>query len=342
MRSILLSVCVICLLFFGTAQTNPIGVSLQAPELNKTIQQMTGKSGPATHIFLRCGPTINSNNQPLYIIDGIPWETATIKSLDPNDIEEIYVLKDAAATTLYSCRPMRGVIIITTKKALYRKLIIKDAANLTGIGSATVKAVFEKTGKQFHFTADEFGRLETDSLRSTDYTITISSTGYKTKTIGLKTILQNKGEIKLEREFIQLKELLIVAYPTISNRSISSTCSVTSLCGQIRCLAYGVSITEEIQAVKQSFNPQVKAKVYPNPVAVTGSIHISFTDVMPGQYQVRLFNTAGQLFYTVQKQIVKRETELIQLGNAIIPGIYIVQIVNEKNQLVQSSKLIVR
>ena len=102
---------------------------------------MTGQPGPATHMVLRCGPTINSNNQPLYVIDGVPWEVTKIKSLDPNDIEEIHVLKDTAATALFSCRTMRGVIIITTKKAFRRKLIIKDAANLTGIGSATVKAV---------------------------------------------------------------------------------------------------------------------------------------------------------------------------------------------------------
>lgn len=334
---------IFCLLFvvFSNAQSGNFQMPVSVPS---SVPQMLrgGVPGPSTTIRIRCGASITTGNEPLLVIDGIPWEAATIKSLNPDDIEEIHVLKNPEATSLFSCRAMRGVIIITTKKALYRKLVIKDAANLTGIGSATVKAVSEKTGKQFQFTADEFGRIETDSLRSTDYTITISSTGYKTKTIGLKTILQNKGEIKLEREFIELKELLIVAYPTISCRSMGSSCTLSSLCGQIRCLAYGVSIAEEKQNVERSFNTQAKAQIYPNPVAVSGSIHISFADVMPGQYQVRLFNTAGQLFYTVQRQIMKAETEQIQLSNAIIPGTYIVQIINEKNQLVQSSKLIVR
>lgn len=332
------------IVLFCTAagQVNHLKAPATVPELQKTMPQMSGHSEPSTQIILRCRPTIDYSNQPLFVIDGILWDAAAIKSLNPDDIEEIHVLKESAATTLYGCRAMRGVIIITTKKALHRKLVIRDAKNLAGIGSATIKAVSEKTGKQFQFTADEFGRIETDSLKSVEYTITISSTGYKTKTIGLKAVLQNKGEITLEREFVELKEVMILGYPTIRCRSMSSTCLPASLYGGTGCPGHGISVAKQKQTTKQSFNTNLEAQIYPNPVAATGSINISFPDAIPGVYQIRFLNAAGQLFYTVQKNSSKHETEQIQLSGKLIPGVYAVQIVNEKKQLLHSSKLLVR
>jgi len=86
-----------------------------------------------------------------------------------------------------------------------------------------------------------------------------------------------------------------------------------------------------------------KATIYPNPVAASGTIQLSFTNAKPGQYQIRLLNAAGQLFYSFQKQILgKGESEQLHLGNTIGAGIYIVQILDEKKKLLQSSKLIVQ
>ncbi len=297
MKQVYMFIFLLITVFTSNAQFADFKIPTTAPTISSQLLK-GGIPGPSPTIRIRCGTRITTGNEPLYVVDGVVYEAAEIKWLEPNDIEEIHILKDNTATTLYGFRAMHGVIIITTKKAFHRKLFIKDASNSIGIGSVTVKAVAEKTGKQFQFTADEFGRIQTDSLRSTDYMITISSTGYKTKTIGLKTILQNKGEIKLERAFIELNEILVVDYPTI--------------------------------------------RIYPNPIASNGTIHISFPNVKPGQYQVRLLNTAGQLFYRFQKQIVKAETEQIQLDNSIIPGMYVVQLLNENNQLLQRTKLLVR
>jgi CarboxypepD_reg-like domain/Secretion system C-terminal sorting domain len=86
-----------------------------------------------------------------------------------------------------------------------------------------------------------------------------------------------------------------------------------------------------------------KVKVYPNPVSSLGTINISFPNVKPGQYQIRLLNATGQLFYSFQKQISgKGETEQIHLGNTTSPGMYIVQVLDEKKKLMQSTKLTVQ
>ena len=73
----------------------------------------TGVPGSGTLVRIRGFGTIN-NNQPLYIIDGLPVQGGIIE-LNPNDIKEMTVLKDASAASIYGSRASNGVIIITTK-----------------------------------------------------------------------------------------------------------------------------------------------------------------------------------------------------------------------------------
>ena len=58
--------------------------------------------------------SINSSQNPLYVVDGIPYD-GDVVSINPNDIESMTVLKDAAAASLYGSRAANGVVIITTK-----------------------------------------------------------------------------------------------------------------------------------------------------------------------------------------------------------------------------------
>lgn len=86
-----------------------------------------------------------------------------------------------------------------------------------------------------------------------------------------------------------------------------------------------------------------KVNIYPNPVAASGIINISFLNVKPGLYQLRLLSATGQLFYSFQKQISgKGETEQMHLNDKIMPGMYIVQVTDEQNKLLQSSKIVVQ
>ena len=74
-----------------------------------------GSNPNSTNTFrLRGLNTIDSNSSPLVIIDGVTG--ATIENVDPNDIDKITVLKDAASTAIYGYRGAAGVILITTKK----------------------------------------------------------------------------------------------------------------------------------------------------------------------------------------------------------------------------------
>lgn len=78
-----------------------------------TVTQGSGAPGAGSQIRVRGIGTINDSN-PLYIIDGMPCESG-IENLNPNDIESIEVLKDAASGAIYGARAANGVILVTTK-----------------------------------------------------------------------------------------------------------------------------------------------------------------------------------------------------------------------------------
>lgn len=94
------------------------------------VTSSSGQAGSASSIRIRGIGSMSASNEPLYVIDGVPvvsgqvsqlsgytYNTNNVMStLNPNDIESVTVLKDAAASSLYGSRAANGVVIITTKK----------------------------------------------------------------------------------------------------------------------------------------------------------------------------------------------------------------------------------
>ena len=96
------------------------------------VSQTAGGASGSTRVILRGSTEMTGNNQPLYVIDGVPLDNTNygsagksggfdlgdgISSLNPDDIENMSVLKGPAASALYGSRASHGVILITTKKA---------------------------------------------------------------------------------------------------------------------------------------------------------------------------------------------------------------------------------
>ncbi|PWK23382.1 TonB-linked SusC/RagA family outer membrane protein [Arcicella aurantiaca] len=75
----------------------------------------SGSPGDATNVRIR-GISSFTNNDPLYVIDGVPVEDKFQNTINPNDIETIQVLKDASASSIYGSRASNGVIVITTRQ----------------------------------------------------------------------------------------------------------------------------------------------------------------------------------------------------------------------------------
>jgi len=75
----------------------------------------SGQPGSTPGVRIRGIGSVNSSSSPLYVVDGVPYD-ANISNLNPDDIEDMTILKDAASAALYGSRAANGVIMITTKK----------------------------------------------------------------------------------------------------------------------------------------------------------------------------------------------------------------------------------
>jgi len=110
---------------------------LQSRVAGVQLTQNSGEPGAGVQIRIRGGTSISASNDPLYVVDGVPLqnESATpgaagigsinpqlarnpLNSINPNDIESLTVLKDAAATAIYGSRGANGVVLITTKRGV--------------------------------------------------------------------------------------------------------------------------------------------------------------------------------------------------------------------------------
>jgi TonB-linked SusC/RagA family outer membrane protein len=92
--------------------TNDLGSMLQGKVAGLQVVNASGVPGAASEIRLRGVSSINANQTPLYVVDGIIGG-----NYDPNDVESVTVLKDAGATAMYGSQANAGVVIVTTKKA---------------------------------------------------------------------------------------------------------------------------------------------------------------------------------------------------------------------------------
>jgi len=100
----------------GLLKAQPAASAVEALQGKATGVQIIndGAPGSTPQIRIRGTSTIN-NNEPLYVIDGVPFE-GKLSWLNQNDIESLQVLKDASSASIYGSRANNGVVIITTKK----------------------------------------------------------------------------------------------------------------------------------------------------------------------------------------------------------------------------------
>lgn len=108
------SVAVISTKQFDEQPVTRVDQVLQGRAAGVQVTQAGGAPGGATRIRIRGANSVLGNNDPLYVVDG--FVGADFNMINPNDIQSIQVLKDAASTSIYGSRGANGVVIITTKK----------------------------------------------------------------------------------------------------------------------------------------------------------------------------------------------------------------------------------
>ena len=111
--------------------------AMQGQAAGVQVSQNSGTPGGGMSVRIRGVSSIGGSSQPLYVIDGIPVTTGdfaqvgyegqgvnALTDINPNDIETISILKDAAAASIYGARASNGVVIITTKRGSDKKPVI--------------------------------------------------------------------------------------------------------------------------------------------------------------------------------------------------------------------------
>ena len=103
--------------------TSSVASALEGSVTGVQVNSTVGAPGEDPQIRIRGVGTVNGSSSPLYILDGVPY-SGSISDLNPQDIESMSVLKDAASAALYGNRASNGVILITTKKGKQGKMNI--------------------------------------------------------------------------------------------------------------------------------------------------------------------------------------------------------------------------
>ena len=126
-------------------ETNVIN-SLAGKVAGLVVNQTAGGASGSSRVLLRGNTEISGDNQPLYVIDGVPLDNTNfasagtyggydlgdgISAINPDDIENMTVLKGPAASALYGSRASHGVILITTKKAEKDKISVEYNGSIT-------------------------------------------------------------------------------------------------------------------------------------------------------------------------------------------------------------------
>jgi len=166
------------------------------------ITQNTGVPGGGFNVQIRGQNSIANGNDPLYVIDGVPYTSTLLNSLgsnilgkssnsnigspfnyiNPSDIESIDVLKDADATAIYGSRGANGVVLITTKKGISGKHQV-DINFYSGFGKVTRKMkmlntqqylqmrneAFKNDNAEPSIANQDYDLLSWDTTRSTDW-----------------------------------------------------------------------------------------------------------------------------------------------------------------------------
>ena len=120
----------------------------------------SGQPGESASLHIRGYGSINASSTPLYVVDGIPYDGA-LSAINPNDIENLTVLKDASASALYGARGANGVVMITTKRGE------------AGFANVSFRAQFGLQSRSLQrydmLSQNEFVEITWEALRNSSY-----------------------------------------------------------------------------------------------------------------------------------------------------------------------------
>ncbi|MGI4741340.1 MAG: SusC/RagA family TonB-linked outer membrane protein [Janthinobacterium lividum] len=170
-----------------------VGQALQGRAAGVSVASTTNRPGQSPTIRIRGNRSIGSSNNPLLVVDGIPYD-GSFNDLNPDDITSLEVLKDASATAIYGARGANGVILIATQRGMV------GAPHVTYGGYYGVKKPWRydlMTGEQYYkFRRESFLAAGRNPDTATEFLTEDEKQNYEAgRTIDYQTLLYQDGAI---------------------------------------------------------------------------------------------------------------------------------------------------
>ena len=128
--------------------TSPIA-AIEGRATGVQFTSASGQPGSSPNIVIRGVGTINGSSDPLFVVDGVPYEGA-LNTIAQEDIKSFTILKDAASTSLYGSRAANGVVLITTKSGNRTGGIKVSASTQTGLVSQAISPYDEVSPGEYY------------------------------------------------------------------------------------------------------------------------------------------------------------------------------------------------
>lgn len=307
---------------------------------NKT-QSDTAYNKPV-RITLRCGSSV-FQTRLLIIVDGILFQNAIQKSgseygngfpnLNPNDIESFNILKGVNASALFGCSASKGVIIITTKSANKRKVVIKDFLTGEGISGATVSLISSDKKDTVLAFANDSGVVEAGILKhSGTYQVHVSAIGYKSYVSDFNFTYRKVNEILLSRD--------IKTFDTVFIQGAGL--EIKSVRHKISCGVASVQVAVDSGFAKMSAANQETLKIMPTPTRRGGVMVVEMNAKEESIVTIKLSSLAGRLLLTQSQKSIKGLNRFnIFTDSHWASGIYFLHLY-ANGRLLASSKVILQ
>ncbi|MBL7744979.1 MAG: T9SS type A sorting domain-containing protein [Chitinophagaceae bacterium] len=264
------------------------------------------------------------NKEPLLVIDGVIAEFDQLNLLNPDEIASIDILKENTSSIISCRRNYNGIIVITTKSANTRRLIIKDF--LTGQPVPGASVSFLSRSDTLRVVANDSGILVMKNLKTgVQYSVVVSSAGYKT----VSAIVKGKEqEILLERDVKACQPAYAIGYVHLKRRDIS--------CG-------GVVNRAICSSGKKNEIQNKDAFVYPNPVQRGNTFNLEVTASEEKILQLSVTGLDGKLVWQQSQKLSKGMNRFAVIADARwTAGMYIIQLRDNRGKVVKTEKLIIQ
>ena len=186
--------------------------TLQGQVAGLNIASGNGQPGAKSTVIIRGLGTINGSSDPLYVIDGFPTNSDNFRSLNPNDIESMSVLKDASATSIYGNRGANGVILITTKQGgsgEAGKPVIRYSTSTGLVELQRTKYNFANSAQQLQLQNDYDGSPSINGATGLPYTADVNTDWVD---FFFRTARTTRHDLSIETSGKRLKSYTSVGY----------------------------------------------------------------------------------------------------------------------------------